>query len=367
MSRQKLQPDSIPADTVPYKTSRRLSWPDAAKGVGILLVVLGHVSGGLIDSTVAISDSPLREIFMAIYVFHMPLFFFLSGLFVVDRIQSDQKKFLTGIARNLYYPYILWSFIQYSIISSAASVTNTPPGDYISTVLRIPIHPVSQFWFLFSLAAMHLLSLGMLPRIGPIGILIAAVILKSLDDMFQFSQIAISGTLHFYIFYAFGLCLGSSGTERLIRAGRTLTRDIVAAILGFALLITAVHIMIQTTTPAVFYKDAPRLPAAWLATIAWGQVGIGAGVLMAAVVILWSDRATGTLKWVLVYLGRKSMSIYILHVIFAAGCRIVLVKLFHVSDLVIILPVVLAAGLAGPLIIDWLLGRVHALRAVGLA
>lgn len=40
---------------------------DVAKGIGILLVILGHLKNPIMDF---------------IYAFHMPLFFFISGMFV---------------------------------------------------------------------------------------------------------------------------------------------------------------------------------------------------------------------------------------------------------------------------------------------
>lgn len=67
----------------------RLIWVDAAKGVGILLVVAGHVW----------TRGPVRE---AIYAFHMPLFFLLSGYMV-------QARPMAGLAvrqaRSLLVPF----------------------------------------------------------------------------------------------------------------------------------------------------------------------------------------------------------------------------------------------------------------------
>jgi fucose 4-O-acetylase-like acetyltransferase len=48
---------------------KRIEWVDTAKGIGILLVILGH--------TIL-----LPFISVPIYAFHMPLFFLLSGLFI---------------------------------------------------------------------------------------------------------------------------------------------------------------------------------------------------------------------------------------------------------------------------------------------
>ena len=52
----------------------RILWVDAARGIGMMLVVLGHA---ISDTTM---DNPLlSRLFYFIYSFHMPLFFFISG------------------------------------------------------------------------------------------------------------------------------------------------------------------------------------------------------------------------------------------------------------------------------------------------
>ena len=55
----------------------RLKWLDICKGFAILLVVLGHV----IDGATMYKDVVwMQYLYKAIYAFHMPLFFFLSGM-----------------------------------------------------------------------------------------------------------------------------------------------------------------------------------------------------------------------------------------------------------------------------------------------
>ena len=49
--------------------SKRIEWIDSARGIAILFVVLGHCIGNIED--------PVNKFILA---FHMPLFFFLSGL-----------------------------------------------------------------------------------------------------------------------------------------------------------------------------------------------------------------------------------------------------------------------------------------------
>jgi fucose 4-O-acetylase-like acetyltransferase len=67
----------------------RIAWIDVARGIGILLVVLGHLETGLL--------------YRVIYVFHMPFFFFLSGY--VHKIQNRYADFFRKRSIHLLVPY----------------------------------------------------------------------------------------------------------------------------------------------------------------------------------------------------------------------------------------------------------------------
>ena len=68
----------------------RLEWVDAAKGLGIVLVIAGHVW----------TSGPARD---AIYAFHMPLFFLLAGYVGKPRPMMD---YMRRQGRSLLVPYI---------------------------------------------------------------------------------------------------------------------------------------------------------------------------------------------------------------------------------------------------------------------
>jgi fucose 4-O-acetylase-like acetyltransferase len=68
----------------------RVEWIDIAKGIGILCVVLGHVSGAGMAGRV-------------VYLFHMPLFFLLSGL--LFRPVADSAGYARRKAVHLLVPY----------------------------------------------------------------------------------------------------------------------------------------------------------------------------------------------------------------------------------------------------------------------
>ncbi|RYF48264.1 MAG: hypothetical protein EOO38_10485 [Cytophagaceae bacterium] len=88
---------------------KRIEWIDAAKGMGIFLVVLGHA---LPSTTVAAT---------VIWAFHMPLFFFLSGLTAAPWSSGATPKFVRGL-RGLLIPYLFFSLV--SIVLFMATQSN---------------------------------------------------------------------------------------------------------------------------------------------------------------------------------------------------------------------------------------------------
>ena len=70
----------------------RIPWVDIAKGLGMILVVIGHCN-------------PPNEIKNTIASFHMPLFFLLTGI-VYSTKQSNGKKIIKDIKR-LIIPYLV--------------------------------------------------------------------------------------------------------------------------------------------------------------------------------------------------------------------------------------------------------------------
>ena len=67
-------------------------WVDYAKAIGIILVVYGHVARGVFNAGLPMDEARFVLVDSIIYSFHMPLFFFLSGLFFFDEKKLENKK-----------------------------------------------------------------------------------------------------------------------------------------------------------------------------------------------------------------------------------------------------------------------------------
>ena len=87
----------------------RIQSIDNAKGIGIILVVIGH------------SVDVFSAIGVSISSFHMPLFFILSGFLFNENIKS-LKDFVNKRTRQLLIPFIAFSimiaFMQYLLLPS---------------------------------------------------------------------------------------------------------------------------------------------------------------------------------------------------------------------------------------------------------
>nr|WP_144365085.1 acyltransferase family protein [Lacrimispora amygdalina] len=77
----------------------REAWIDCARGIAILLVIVGHTVSGVLSG--------------AIYSFHMPLFFIFSG--ITSKFSSTNEEFATKTKRSfkrLMGPFFLIDIIQ---------------------------------------------------------------------------------------------------------------------------------------------------------------------------------------------------------------------------------------------------------------
>ena len=94
---------------------KRITWLDMAKGVGIVLMVAGHLIGAL----QTIDNKPyFSPVYQFIASFHMPLFFIISGILL--RITKEEEKDIRLIlyrkAKTLLLPYASFSLDRKSVV-----------------------------------------------------------------------------------------------------------------------------------------------------------------------------------------------------------------------------------------------------------
>jgi len=107
-------------------SKKRLIYIDACKAIGILLVLLGHTY-----------NLP-RPLYLAIYAFHMPLFFILSGFVHRNNESIGFFRYALDKAKRLLIPYFLFAFINLAIefLWKTVYVKEALPANYLFIKLK---------------------------------------------------------------------------------------------------------------------------------------------------------------------------------------------------------------------------------------
>jgi len=290
--------------------NNRISWIDYSKGIGIILVVYGHVLIGLNTANFNISESFFDNSIKLIYGFHMPLFFFLSGLFVERWANKNIGKGLSQKVQSILWPYLFWSVIQGSVSVILSSFTNSAMT-WSQLGKNILINPISQFWFLYVLFICFLLF-ALLYRVTTVKII--TLICAVLYVLSPFMEITLLRQLMFnFIFFALGSLVVHMGKDmpKLVEATKGY---VIYSFIGF-LIFNSLYFTISSNN--------------FLSNIVQFFVAIaGINLIIGVSVRLSKFNALKFIK----HLGVTSMVIYLMHILSGSGVRIILTKLFHVYD-----------------------------------
>lgn len=190
---------------------------DRAKGLAIILVVFGHIVARQ-DPAHVEWYQPLRR---AVYAFHMPFFFYLSGM--VSCLAGHAKippaawpALARSRARRLLVPFLLMGSLIICgkiIASHFIFVDNAPHGliagliDLVWTPIRSPAY---SLWYLAALFALSLLTPILIWVLrGRLTLVLLAFAL--LEFTRPPLQLYLADIARYGLFYAIGLCAGAQG------------------------------------------------------------------------------------------------------------------------------------------------------------
>lgn len=129
----------------------RCSYIDISKGIGILLVVYGHLVGYRYTFD---EGMHLRGF---IFSFHMPLFFIISGICLYMKSKKvDLSVNLKKLVRRLIVPYLLWSLVYFLILIGIKIVKYNKIADFHTRIVNdlydtFSLCGMAPMWFLIAL------------------------------------------------------------------------------------------------------------------------------------------------------------------------------------------------------------------------
>jgi len=315
---------------IPYdRPKTRLLDIDAARGLAILLVVVGHV----VARDLPADNEWYGQMKHTIYLFHMPLFMVLTGItfaLSLPRFEawSAVARFSLRRVERLFIPYVVFGLLVLVgkwAASSFLYVDNMPKGwtADLFVLLFFPASSVAGFlWFIYVLSIYLLIVPALFQMFGrrPMLVLIIGVALQfgAWPQLFMLDRV-----VEYLPFFAIGMLLW-------------IYRDAWARV-----------------TPGVLWSSS-ALFAALLAMSPWlGLPKWLLGVASVPAVLAWAQNLpAGPQAWLAV-LGRASLAIYLMNTIAIGLTKGVMLKVLPWDGVNFLLyfPMLTLAGIAAPILI----------------
>lgn len=341
-----MNPPQVSRTAANPRENRRDESLDIAKGFGILLVVVGHCLDGLIAG--GFFRAPLAWPGLTVYIiylFHMPLFFVVSGHLASGKLRPAGAT-IAKLIPTIVYPYFLWSVLEGLSLVYLSRYTNS--HNSMSAIFRIPWIPIIPYWFLYALFCCHLgyLAIRRLPH--GVQLAIASVVFLVpqffLPILFRDHLIIVPETVRGFLYFI----LGVISVSQVKQFGRWMAITATVLFILFAI---------------VFYQSQLSGIIAAPAALPAGIAGIVAALSWARMLAERTGRFASFFASKLAFWGRYSMSIYVMHIFFTAGVRIALKRVPMVSAYptalasIVEIGAATAAGIFVPLGLNWMVSK----------
>lgn len=290
---------------------------DVVRGIAICLVVLGHTNQGLLHRGWWGQSLVGYHLNDSIYAFHMPAFFFVSGIFLRPGVDKrGMKRYTAEKLRTMIYPFLVWATIIY--LAERFFLAR-----YIVTHIRstheflLGLVTADLSWFLptIFLAVMA----GMLVRKLPMPLVFIATVLMQIF-MPDLHAADLNALFRFLPFLILGMWVGR---------GFQVFERLAPWMAGLGGLLLAATIVAYTSLP--------------LAKMRWSLAPMG---IVGIVMLLLFSKALGrgAIARALAWAGEGSFGIFLMSEFPQGGGRALVEKLLHTTAPVpqLIIPSVLA-------------------------
>lgn len=313
---------------------KREVWIDNVKVIACILVVLGHFFQSMVKTSI-IEDSYLYEWFnQTIYFFHVPLFFICSGyLYQKFSRVYDIKSWGNNVVKkvlNLGIPYFIFSIITLVLKKMFEGSVNTMAGDFFTSLFITPIAP---YWYLYVLFFIFLVTPTIKSHGKMIFVLIIVLIMKLFiifwGEKYNFPYM-FSGLLNNEIWFVFGMCMSMFELKKKLN-----TKTVALGVLFLAL-------SIYIYTFNISFKGMSFL--------------LGVLGCISVISIVYNEFKENKQNKVFGILAKYTLPIFVMHTIFAACFRSILLK-FGVTSAVIHILLGLIVSFICPIIAAWVMRK----------
>lgn len=325
--------EKLTSGAMTFTDGKRETWPDAVKIIACVLVAVGHFTQSMITSGFIAGGALSGWFLMTIYSFHVPLFFICSGYLYqrYSRVTSIGEWWLNIRKKALVLgiPYFFFTLVTLALKAIAREDVNSIGGGPVETLL---FHPTSPYWFLYTLFFVFLVVPTAVGQRSMLGILFAGLSLKIVSLIGGGVQMpyAISSMSANLIWFTLGMGL----------AFWNVTGALNRKTVGIGALFAPLSIFVYALIPCEFAKLI---------------VGIFACLFVVSLcVVTTRGYQEGSLFH---RVAQLTMPVFLMHTLFAAGMRVLLLRL-GVTSLALHVSLGLSASFFGPALAFFAMERI---------
>lgn len=313
----------------------RYEWVDNVKFAACMLVVLGHFFMGMAESEIIRQTAFYNIVNQAVYTFHVPVFFVCSGFLYQKSDKVHTLKAYSGNALskllNLGVPYLTFTAATILLKTVFSGNVNNQATDLVQTLF---IEPVAPYWYLYALLLFFLLVPCLKSKKQAWLLFGISIAFRIIYTVFNITQTAtpyfvrsVTGRL---IWFALGILLAFYEEQSFDKKKRRI-----------ALIICPFLLVIPSVLSVIYFRSFNGS--------ALVQFVIGMPLVLLVVFLALSFQPKRLSK-ISSRFSEYFMPVYVMHTIFAAGVRIVLLK-FGIDNIFIHIAAGLVASLAFPIAI----------------
>ena len=324
---------------MPSAPPPRLSHIETNRGLACILLVAYHVVGNAPEKGLHLPADHILAILNGILdTVRMPLFSFISGYVLQAAIRdaAGLKEAIEKKARRLLLPLIFVAGLHYAMQTAVYGGNDHP-------FWLIYLYPYEHFWFLQA-TFLLMVFVFVMSFIGAedfrrtVFVLFGfALAFFVMDAQFGHDIFSVSRAFYLAPFFLAGLiCRIHKLDDRLNQVPRL---RLALALICFTIVLPVLAMQIAWPEP-------------WLREAFGRQTPLGLIVALATCAGLFCLRWDNRL---LAWIGPRSYTIFLFHVFFTAGTRIVVTRLLGPVSEYVLFSLGLGAGILGPILLDRLI------------
>ena len=309
----------------------REKWVDDVKVIACILVVLGHFFQSMTKANILPENDLYGWFNTTIYYFHVPLFFICSGYLYqkyskVNSVGSWSKN-VAKKALALGVPYATFTTATWVLKKVFSSSVNDQIGGLGNTLF---LHPTAPYWYLYALFFIFLVT----PTFSNTKVVVVELIVALAAKVLILtgggdSVYAVSTVLSNEIWFVLGMSICAFNVQLKGRKVQEMICGVLFIILS---------IMVYT------------------AEISSSAVSFAMGLLACVAVIMLVADFEEKFGKGLDFLAKYTMPIFLMHTLFAAPMRSVLLKV-GIENAVAHVVLGIGISFAGPIIAAWIMKK----------